>query len=141
MLLNTFFFKIDLFSFWLHWVFVAVPGLFLAAASEAASLLQCTGFSLWVRLPLLWSMASGVTGLQQLWHAEAAAVARSLAAPQHVGSSQTRERTCVSCAGRRVLNHWTTTEVLSMLFKAHFLLNLFAFSKSLFIPHPPTILS
>ena len=31
-------------------------------------------------------------------------------APRHVGSSQTRARTCVACIGRRILNHCTTRE-------------------------------
>ena len=33
-----------------------------------------------------------------------------LVAPGHVGSSQTRDRTCVSCVGRLTHNHWTTRE-------------------------------
>ena len=42
-----FFFKqIYLFIFWLLWVFVAVRGLSLVAASGGYSLLQCVGFSL-----------------------------------------------------------------------------------------------
>ena len=40
------FLKINLFIFWLHWVFVAVCGLSLAAASGVYSLLRCAGFSL-----------------------------------------------------------------------------------------------
>ena len=39
-----------------------------------------------------------------------------LVAPQHVGSSQTRDRTCVPCIGRRILNHCATREVLHILF-------------------------
>ena len=35
------------FYFWLHWVFVAVHGLSLVAASGGYSLLWCAGFSLW----------------------------------------------------------------------------------------------
>ena len=31
-------------------------------------------------------------------------------APRHVGSSWSRDRTCVSCIGRQILNHWTTGE-------------------------------
>ena len=31
-----------------------------------------------------------------------------LVAPQHVECSQTRDRTCVFCIGRQILNHWTT---------------------------------
>ena len=34
-----------------------------------------------------------------------------LAAPRHVGSSQTRDRTHVPCIGRWILNHCTTREV------------------------------
>ncbi|CAN0571669.1 unnamed protein product [Rangifer tarandus platyrhynchus] len=37
---------------------------------------------------------------------------RGLQQSQHVGSSQTRNRTCVPCTGKRVLNHKTTREVL-----------------------------
>ena len=35
-----------------------------------------------------------------------------LVAPRHVGSSQTRARTCVPCIGRQILNHCTTREAL-----------------------------
>ena len=34
----------------------------------------------------------------------------ALAAPRRVGSSQTRDRTCVSCIGRQILYHWATRE-------------------------------
>ena len=44
--------------------------------------------------------------LQELWH-------MGLAALQHVGSSQTRDRTCVPCIGRQILIHCTTREVLN----------------------------
>ena len=37
-------------------------------------------------------------------------VADRLAALQHVGSSQTRDRTCVPSIGTRILNNWTTRE-------------------------------
>ena len=54
---NTIFFKIYLFIkfiylfIWLHWVFVAMRGLSLVAASGGYSLLQCAGFSLrWLLL-------------------------------------------------------------------------------------------
>ena len=42
--------------------------------------------------------------LQELWPT-------GLAAPQHVGSSQTRNQIYVPCIGRLILNHWTTREV------------------------------
>ena len=32
-------------------------------------------------------------------------------APRHVGSSQTRARTCVACIGRQILNHCATREI------------------------------
>ena len=46
-----------------------------------------------------------------------AVVALGLAAPRHVGSSHTRDRTGVPCIGRRILNHhpWTTREIPGML--------------------------
>ena len=55
-------FKINLFVyFWRHWVFVAVNGLSLVAASGGYSLFQRAGFSLWW-LPLLWSTGSRFSG-------------------------------------------------------------------------------
>ena len=42
----SFFFFLILFIFWLLWVFVAVHGLSLVAASKGYSLLWCAGFSL-----------------------------------------------------------------------------------------------
>ena len=35
--------------------------------------------------------------------------------PQHIGSSQNRDRTHVLCIGRQILNHWTTIEAPSFL--------------------------
>ena len=47
----SFLFFINLFYFWLCWVFIAVRGLSLVAASGGYSLLQCVGFSLqWLLL-------------------------------------------------------------------------------------------
>ncbi|KAJ8781153.1 hypothetical protein J1605_011137 [Eschrichtius robustus] len=37
-----------------------------------------------------------------------------LVAPRHVGSSQTRARTCVPCVGRQILNHYATREAPSL---------------------------
>ena len=42
---------------------------------------------------------------QQLCH-------MGFAPPRHMESSQTRDRTCFSCIGRWILNHWTTREGL-----------------------------
>ena len=57
------------------------------------------------------------TQAQQLWlvgsRAQAPQLWRmGLVALWHVGSSQTRARTCVPCLGRRILNHCTTREAL-----------------------------
>ena len=49
------------FIFSLHWVFVAVRGLSLVAASRGYCSLRCAGFSLWW-LPLLQSMGSRRAG-------------------------------------------------------------------------------
>ena len=107
--------------FWLHWVFVAVRGLSLVAASGGYSSLRCADFSLqW--LLSLWSTGSRCAGFsscgtraQQLWLTGSRAQAQqlwhtSLVAPRHVGSSQTRDRTRVPCIGRRILNHCATGE-------------------------------
>ena len=48
------------FYFWLRWVFVAVRGLSLVAASGGYSSLRCAGFSLWPLL--LWSTGSRRAG-------------------------------------------------------------------------------
>ena len=42
---------------------------------------------------------------QQLWH-------MGFAPPRHMESSQTRDRTCFSCTGRRILNQRATREIL-----------------------------
>ena len=118
-----FFYKfIYLFNFWLRWVFVAACGLSQVAASGDYSSLWCVGFSLWWLL-LLWStgsrragFSSCITQAQQLWLAGSRAQAQQLwrtglVAPRHVGSSQTRARTCVPGIGRRILNHCATREV------------------------------
>ena len=36
-----------------------------------------------------------------------------LAVPRHVGSSKTRNQTCVFYIGRQIVNHWTTREAQS----------------------------
>ena len=45
---------------------------------------------------------------QQLW-------LTGPAAPRHVGSSQTRARTCVPCIGRQTLNHCATREAQQLV--------------------------
>ena len=58
---------------------------------------------------MLGSTGSRVCGLQQLG-------CTGLAALQHVESSQTRDRTCVPCTARWILNYWATREVLIVIF-------------------------
>ena len=41
--------------------------------------------------------------------------------PQNVGSFQTRDRACVRCIGRQILNHWATKEVPLSFFLFFFL--------------------
>ena len=76
------------------------------------------GLLMWWLL-LLRSMGSTCTDFsscsmwaQQLWHT-------GLVAPQHVGSSQTRDRTHVPCIDRQILNCCTTREVLQIFFLEH----------------------
>ena len=103
------------FYFWLHWVFVAVCGLSLVAASGGYFSLWCVGFSLrW--LLLLWRSGSRRAGFsscgaqaQWLW-------CTGLVAPRHVGSSWTRDQTRVPCIVRRILNHFATGESQDFMF-------------------------
>ena len=100
--------------FWLHWVFVAMRGLSLVAASGGYFSLQCVGFSLrW--LLLLWSMGFRCVGFSscgsRVPEVRLSSCVSGLVAPRHVGSSRTRARTRVPCIGRQILNHWTTREV------------------------------
>ena len=74
------------------------------------SVVLCAGFSLW------WLLLLQSTGLQYCsartqysWHT-------GFAAPQHVGSSQTRDWTHVLCIAWQILNHWTTREAPSLDF-------------------------
>ena len=84
------------------YVFGGAPGLrccgaFLQVRGEGAALelrcvaSPCDGFSC-CRAPAL-------------EHRPSSQDARALVAPQHVGSSQARDRTRVSCIGRLILNH------------------------------------
>ena len=83
--------------FWLRWVFVAVCGLSLVAASGGYSLLWCAGFSLrW--LLLLWSTGSGRTGFSSCSTA--------------CGIFPDQISNPCPCTGRRILNCCATREVL-----------------------------
>ena len=89
------------------------------------SLLLCEGF-LWlqqVEAAILWcsgflTVVASLVGEHRLWGTWAlVAVVHRLVAPQHVGSSPTRDQTHVSYIGRWTVIHWTTREVLFNLFK------------------------
>ena len=99
-LLLLFIYFLKLINSWLHWVFTAARGLSLVVASGSSSSLWCAGFSLQWFL-LLWSTGSRCLGL---------------VAPQHVESSQARDRTHVLCIGRWIPILWTPRDVLICYF-------------------------
>ena len=94
-------------NFWLHWVFTAAHGLSLVVARRDCSSL-CVDLLQW--RPLLQSAGSRGHWLQ--W-----SQLTVLVAPQHVGSSLTRDWICVPCISRQILKHWTTREVQRMIFR------------------------
>ena len=80
--------------------------LFSSCNEPGATLwLRCIGFSL--RWLLSWHTGSRAQA-QQSWSI-------GLVAPQHVGSSQIKNWTLVSCTGRWILYHWATREAQEML--------------------------
>ena len=108
--------------FWPCLFFIAVHGLSLITVSRGYSSSQCLRFlSPW--LLFLQSLGSRCVGFSScntqvrwLWHRGARMPAQQLGhtglvAPWHVGSSWTRNQTCVPCMGRQILNHWTIREV------------------------------
>ena len=79
-------------------------------ASGGHSSSQCAGLSL--SQPLL-SRSTGSRRIgSELWLTGPAAL-------RHVGSSQTRARTCVPCIGRQILNHCATRGALRFYFILH----------------------
>ena len=103
-------------------LFLAVLGLrcyvsfSVAMVSRGYSLLPCAGFSLQGLLVLqdTGSRAHELSNCSSwaLEHRLNSYGAWALVAPQHVGSSQIRNRTCVSYTGRQILYRWATREVL-----------------------------
>ena len=91
---------------YLCWVLVVACGIFIVACRVFS--LHCTGFS-----PAVVCRLSSC-GLQALEHAGSVVAAHGLSCPA-CGmwdlSSLTRDRTCVPCLGRQILNHWTSREV------------------------------
>ena len=122
-----FFNHLGFFKIYFTYLFLAVLGLSCCARAFSScgkwGLLFIAVCRLSLRwLLLLWSMGSRRTGFtscgtraQQLWLVGSRTQAQQLwltglVAPRHVGSSRTRARTCVSCIGRRILNHCATRE-------------------------------
>ena len=71
----------------------------------------CTGSSL-LLVGFLRSQRVGLLSwawVQLMWSTDSAS-------PRHVGSSRTRDRTCVPCIARWIFNHWTTREVPGLFF-------------------------
>ena len=123
---KQFFFFFTFFFFNFNFIFGCVGsslpymGFSLVVASGGYYTLQCMGFSLWWLL-LLQSTGSRHAGFsscstwaQQLWLVGFRGQTQwcmGLVALWHVGSSRTRNRTCVPCIGRQILNHCVTREV------------------------------
>ena len=111
---RTFFFLIYLFYlfiiyFWLCWVFGSCEG-FLQLRQVGATLHRGAGTALHrgaraphYRGPSCCGAQAPDAQAQQLW-------LTGPAAPRHVGSSQTRAQTRVSCISRQTLNHCATRE-------------------------------
>ena len=90
---------------------MAWHGLSLVAPSY--SLLRCAGFSLqWL---LSWNTGSRGLGFHSCGMKAQELRCLGLAALQYVESSQTRDRTRISCINSWIVNHWTAREVHSML--------------------------
>ena len=68
----------------------------LVVASQSYSLILVRG--------LLMALSSLIVH-RGLWNTGSVVVVCGLVALQHVGSSLTRDGTCVSCTGRRILDH------------------------------------
>ena len=102
-----------IYLFWLCWVFIALHGLPLVAVGgsalrRGARASHCSSFSSQGTDSRHMGFSSCRTQAQQLWR-------MGLAAPRHVGSSWTRNRTGGTCFGRQILNLCTTREVPNCL--------------------------
>ena len=102
---------IDLFIFgWadLHYC----VGFSLVVASGGCSLGVGRGFLIVVVSPV-WSLGSRERGLSSCGSRASEhrlSKHKGFAALQHMGSSQTRDRTCVPCTDSQILYHWATRE-------------------------------
>ena len=107
MLIYLFFLKIYLFIY----LFLAVLGLrFCARAFSSCG--EWGPLFIAVRGPLT-VVASLVAEHRLQMRRLSSCGSRGPVAPWHVGSSQTRTRTCVPCIGRQILNHCATREALN----------------------------
>ena len=90
--------------FWLHWVFVTLHGLSLAAASRGYSIAD-VGFSLPRPLFAAQSTSTWPAGFYSCSTWSQALQHTGLAPRKHVGFSQTRDGTSEPRTGRQILNH------------------------------------
>ena len=108
------YFKIFIYYFWLHWVFIAARGLSLVALNGGYYSLWFAGFSL-QQLLLLRSMGSRRVGFSscdlQALERRLSSCATGAQFSVHVVSSRARAQTRVPCIGRQILNHCATREV------------------------------
>ena len=115
--IDLFYLFICLFVFWLCWIFVAVCGLSLVAASGGYSLLWCAGFSLrW--LLLLRSTGSRHAGFSScgsraLEHRFSSCGARAQLLRGMWDLPGTGLEPGSPCIGRQILNHCATREARS----------------------------
>ena len=97
--------------FWLHWVFIPAHRFSLVVESGGCSLaVVCRRLTSLASLvgeygPYgTWASVVATHGLQG---ASSVVVVHRLSCSRHVGSSQTKDQTSISCIGRWILNHWT----------------------------------
>ena len=104
----------------MHGVFIAVHRLSLIQASGSmlycgAWASHCCGISCYRTQALgMWASVVEAHG-QQWWLLGSKVWHMSLAAWQHIESSQTRDSTPVPCIGRQILYHWAIREVFTYL--------------------------
>ena len=104
-------------DFWLCWVLL-LPGLFSSCNKWVHSSLRCSSFSLWGYSFVFFCGVQALVVLAPgLWSTGSIVVGTGLVAPQHVGSSWTRDQTCVPCIGRRITYHWATREAWNIHLK------------------------
>ena len=106
-----------------------------AQASHCGGFSCCRARALGMRASVVVARGLSSCGSWALEHRFSSCGAWALAAPWHVGSSQTRARTCVPCIGRRILNHCTTREAAGICFA------FFPHSPHPLNPAPPNLLA